>query len=78
MDEKYFLSILPFFYASCSAGTLIFMRMGIRKDSASEQIDQNCGKNCGIPGNASNKSTTKYTNISDIESILKSIDWFAR
>ena len=25
-----------------------------------------------------NKSTTKYTNLSDIESILKSIDWFAR
>ena len=28
-----------------------------------EQIDQNCAINCGIPGNASNKNTTKSKNL---------------
>ena len=46
------------------------------QEGQSGQIDQNCAINCWIPGNASNKSTTK----SKIEWIyLKNpIRWFAR
>ena len=35
-----------------------------------EQIDQNCAINCGVPGNANSKNTTKSRNLSesDIES----------
>ena len=40
------------------------------------QIEQICGINCGIQGNASNKYITKYKNIFGVKSIFEPIQRF--
>ena len=42
------------------------------------QIDQKCAINCGIEGNASNESISKYKNLSGVKSISNSVHRLAR
>ena len=56
------------------------MIIGIVKEAVHKkgQIDQKCAINCDIKGHVSNKNFTKYKNMFDVKSILKSIQRFAR
>ena len=51
------------------------MERGVHKRG---QIDQNCAINCRIQQNGSNKTLNKSKNLFGVESILKSIQRFAR
>ena len=56
------------------------MIIGIVKEAVHKkgQIDQKCAINCGIEGNASNESITKYKNLIGVKSISNSVQWLAR
>ena len=58
--------------------SFLYERENGRTLHKNDLICQKCAINCGIEGNASNESITKYKNLSGVQSISHSVQWLAR